>query len=113
MGEGLSIRSEAVARLSLSLTLVLFAAPDCLLGQTLLASTNQGELVRIDLGAGTATLLGTAPSPGGWADLAFDPSGGLLAVSRQKAEATATAHLYSISPTTGPILSEIGDVGHK
>ena len=40
-----------------------------------LGSTNGGELVEIDLAAGSVQLIGVAFLPGGWSDLAMDPAG--------------------------------------
>jgi hypothetical protein len=78
----------------------------------LLASTNEGELLRIDLStdSGTVTLIGS--SFRGWTDLAMDPSTGrLYASTRWSKEATSTSHLYEIDPLTGGIIEEILDTG--
>jgi len=92
--------------------------------QELLATTNQGELVEIDLVAGTATLIGDAGifngKDMGWTGLSFDPSGNLFAVSRVWDEpvtgCTASpdifdvcAHLYRLDPASGVVLAEIGN----
>jgi len=77
---------------------------------TLLATTNQGELVSIDLTAGTASLIGQDGD--GWSDLAMHPtSGRLFTMSRWSLEPSGTSHLYEIDPLTGDIIQEIGDTG--
>jgi len=91
----------------------------------LLGSTNRGELVQIDLIAGTliagtVDLIGTAPSPGGWSDLAMDPAGNLYTVSRWAIEPSSVcfgtfgfgpcAHLYHLDPNTGAVIRHIGDL---
>ena len=86
----------------------------------LLGSTNRGELVQIDLNAGSVHLIGTAPSPGGWSDLAMDPAANLYAVSRHRAEASSVcfgqfgfgpcAHLYHLDPDNGAVIQHIGDL---
>ena len=60
----------------------------------LLGSTNQGELVEIDVDAGTANLLGSAPGRG-WTDLAVDPAGNLYTVSRVQAEQSSVCFGFS------------------
>ena len=84
----------------------------------LLATTNRGELVAIDLFAGTAVLVGSATVPPGrpvfswgWSDLAFDAPGDLFAVSRRVGEPDGFSRLYSIDPASGEILQEIGSTG--
>jgi hypothetical protein len=57
----------------------------------LFASTNQSELVHIDLGAGTATLVGQATGQAGWTDVALSPDGTLYAVSRFSGEPSSDA----------------------
>ena len=82
----------------------------------LIATTNQGQLVEIDLTTGTAQVLGIATPPAGagsqwgWTDLAFDPAGDLYAVSRNRGEPTTTAHLYQID-LLGRVLLPIGNTG--
>jgi len=79
---------------------------------SLLATTNQGELLRIDLSTspGTVTLLGQ--DGGGWTDLAMHPtSGRLYTVSRWGFEPSGTSHLYEINPANGNVIQEIGDTG--
>lgn len=86
----------------------------------LLASTNQGELVGIDLDLGIVSLIGNAPGRG-WPDVAMDPAGNLYTVSRQNAEQSSVCsgfystggrctHLYRIDPDTGAELEHIGDL---
>jgi hypothetical protein len=87
----------------------------------LLGSTATGELVAFDLTAMTIDLVGTAPMPGGWSDLAMSPDGRLLATSRNPVEVVTTcfgqysqgvcAHLYELDPLTGMVLGEVGDMG--
>jgi hypothetical protein len=94
--------------------------------QVLLATTNKGELVEIDLVAGTANLIGDAglldgkPTDTGWTGLSFDAAGNLFAVSRHSGEPetgcpgsplttqNTCAHLYRIDPDNGAVLAEIG-----
>ena len=95
--------------------------------QELLATTNQGELVEIDLAAGTATLIGDAGifngKDMGWTDLALDAAGNLYAVSRVRSElpseppcptagggAGRCTHLYRLDPNTGMVGQEVGDL---
>jgi hypothetical protein len=91
--------------------------------QELLATTNQGELVEIDLAGGTATLIGDAGifngKDIGWTGLSFDAAGDLFAVSRINSEpstgcavspvTTNCAHLYRVDSINGAILEEIGN----
>ncbi len=77
---------------------------------TLLATTNQGELLSIDLDTNTATLIGQDGD--GWTDLAMHPtSGRLYTLTRWSLEPSGTTHLYEIDPATGAIIQEIGDIG--
>jgi hypothetical protein len=80
-----------------------------------LGSTNQGELVEIDLDAGTATLIGDAGifagDSVGWTDIAFDGSGTLFGLSRIFFESDFEVHLYRIDPSTGAIIADIGSAG--
>ena len=78
---------------------------------TLLATTNQGELVRIDLVTSTGLLLGEDSI--GWTDLAMHPTSGRLYVStRWSTEPSGTSHLWEIDPANGEIIGEeIGDTG--
>jgi len=95
--------------------------------QELLATTNKGELVRVDMVQGQATLIGDAgrlagkTADVGWTGLSFDALGDLYAVSRQSTEPptgcpgsplstkSACAHLYRIDPNTGAVLAEQGN----
>ncbi|MGD2046885.1 MAG: hypothetical protein PVH96_11720 [Gemmatimonadota bacterium] len=81
----------------------------------ILASTNQGELVEIDFDAGTAELLGDAGTFGGdsvgWTDIAFDDSGTLYGVSRIFFESDFEVHLYTIDPSDGSVISDLGSIG--
>ena len=72
-----------------------------------LASTHAGELVEIDLDAGTATLIGTAEGLG-WSDIAFDGSGDLFALSLRAMEPDFQVHLRRIDPSTGAHLADVG-----
>lgn len=86
--------------------------------QVLLATTNNGELVEIDISAGTATLVGNTDR--GWTGLSFDADGNLFAVSRHAIEPadvcpgspltteTKCAHLYRIDPNNGAVLEKVG-----
>ncbi len=81
---------------------------------SLLATTNAGQLMRIDLmmapTPADVTLLGQAGN--GWTGIAIDPTDGkAYAMSRQRGEASNTQHLYEINPANGAIVSEIGDTG--
>ena len=80
-----------------------------------LGSTNQGELVEIDLDAGTVTLVGDAGvfagDSVGWTDIAFDDSGTLFGLSRIFFESEFEVHLYAIDPGTGAVDSVIGSAG--
>ena len=79
---------------------------------SMLATTDAGELLDIDLATGNATLIGQQAI--GWRDLAVHPtSGQAYAVSRRLAEATGTNHLYQIDPASGQIIAEIGDLKQK
>jgi len=77
---------------------------------SLLATTNKGELLSIDLNTSIVTRLGSQGT--GWTDLAIHPTNAkAYAVSRRSDEASNTGHLYEINPTTGQIVIEIGDTG--
>ena len=77
---------------------------------TLLAATNDGELLSIDLNTSTGTLLGQDGN--GWADLAMHPtSGRLYTLTRWSNEPSGTSHLYEIDPANGDIIQEIDDTG--
>ena len=95
--------------------------------QGLYASTNRGELVEINLAAGTATLIGDAGlfegRELGWTDIAFDAAGNVFATSREASELStdgclygefgtggtyACTHLYVLDAGTGAVLTEIG-----
>jgi len=80
-------------------------------GNTLLATTNRGELLSIDLDTNTASLIGQ--DGGGWTDLAMHPTlGSLYTLTRWSLEPSGTNHLYEIDPVTGNIIQEIGDTGN-
>ncbi len=115
--------NKIVTSLTLVLLAVLLVGPSLTHAQSshiLLGSTNRGDLVEIDLAAGTVQLIGNAPSPGGWTDLAMDPAGNLYAVSRWRSEPNSVcfgvfsagkcAHLYRLDPNTGAVLEHIGDL---
>ncbi len=107
-------------------TFISFIGAVCLMlssianAQTLLGSTNTGDLLEIDLSAGTVQLIGSVTGSPGWADLALDPAGNLFAVSRRKSEPVTfcfgifsdgeCAHLYRLNPSTGAIIQHIGDL---
>lgn len=77
---------------------------------SLLATTNQGELVNINLTTGDVTVIGNQSI--GWTGLAIHPtSGKAYTVSRRRNEASNTAHLYEIDISTGQVIAEIGDTG--
>ena len=93
----------------------------------LLATTNRGALVEIDVktDGGTARLIGDAGvfegRDLGWTGISFDPAGNLFVTSRQSSEFNENcpdfgggcAHLYTIDPGTGAVLSEVGSTGVK
>lgn len=87
------------------------------------ATTNQGELVLVDMNAGIANLVGDAGTWGsrspGWTGLSFDPSGNLYTSSRNQTELASDgcsgwfgnpgcSHIYLVDPGDGSILAEIG-----
>ena len=75
----------------------------------LLATTNSGNLVSIDLVSGISTFIGFSGI--GWTDLAIDPtSGRTYALSRHRTEASQSNRLYEID-AMGGIVQEIGDTG--
>ena len=77
---------------------------------TLLATTNVGELLNIDLTTGNVTEIGEQGT--GWTDLATHPTNGKsYAISRHRDEASGTAHLYEINISDGQIVTEVGDTG--
>ena len=88
----------------------------------LLATTNQGELVEIDVDLGTADLVGDALGELRWTGLSFDPLGNLFVSSRRRIgtpdplckSASGTegrcAHLYKVNPITGAE-EEVGNTG--
>lgn len=65
-----------------------------------LGSTNEGELVEIDLDASTVTLIGDVGTFDGdelgWTDIASDDDGRLFALSRGFTESDFEVHLYEI-----------------
>jgi parallel beta-helix repeat protein len=68
---------------------------------TLLATTNEGELLSIDLDTGTVILLGDENDTP-WSDLAMEPvSGRLFTTTRWSTEDSGTSHLYEINPADG------------
>ena len=83
---------------------------------TLFGSTNQGELVEIDLDLGTVTLIGDvgtyAGKTLGWTDIAQDASGALFALSRHSSESDTDCfggpcnHLYEIDPQNGAVVAD-------
>ncbi len=81
----------------------------------LLATTNDGELLSIDLRTNMATVIAqdSEGSDGeGWTDLALHPTTGRLYVStRWSVEPSGTSHLWEINPADGNIIREIGDTG--
>jgi hypothetical protein len=83
----------------------------------ILGSTNQGELIEIDFAAGTANLIGDAGvfdgDSVGWTDIAFDDSGTLYGLSRIFFESDFEVHLYTIDPSDGSILSDLGSIGDQ
>ncbi len=77
---------------------------------TLLATSNSGQLLSIDLVTNTGALIGQDGD--GWTDLAMHPtSGKLFTLTRWNIEPSGTSHLYEIDPATGLIIQEIGDTG--
>jgi hypothetical protein len=82
---------------------------------TLLGTTDQGELVAIDLDAATVTLVGDAGivegDTLGWTDLASNSAGNLFTISRWRVESDGKAHVYTIDPSTGAVIQDIGSTG--
>lgn len=77
---------------------------------SLFATSNSGNLFRIDLEFGFVTFIGN--SSRGWTDIAVDPtSEAAYALSRHRTEESLTNHLYQIDTGNGQILAEIGDTG--
>ncbi|MFQ5878315.1 MAG: hypothetical protein ACE5JH_11645 [Acidobacteriota bacterium] len=92
----------------------------------ILATTNQGELVEIDLDFGTARLRGDAGifngKDLGWSGLSFDAAGRLFVTSKRASESVTDgcigfyafgqcSHLYRVDPGTGAVLEEVGSMG--
>ena len=86
------------------------------------ATTNKGELVAVDLAAGTATLIGQDGPMPGWTGISFDTSGNLFVTSRWPFEPKSDGclgffgdgsctHLYRLDPATGGILEDVGSTG--
>jgi hypothetical protein len=79
---------------------------------SMLATTDMGELLNINLTTGNATMAGQQGI--GWMDLAVHPTNGrAYTVSRRRFEASGTSHLYEINTSTGQIIAEIGDLRRK
>ncbi len=79
---------------------------------SLLATTNTGELLGIDLNTGIVTEIGEQAI--GWVGLSIHPtSGRAYTISRWGDETSNTAHLYEIDITDGQIIAEIGDTDVK
>lgn len=83
---------------------------------SLLATTDAGELLTIDIGTGDVTLIEQQAI--GWKDLARDPTTAkIYAISKPDSEATDTNHLYEIDALTGKVMVEVGDLnldlGHR
>ena len=78
---------------------------------SLLATTDEGELLNIDLDTGDVTERGEQATA--WADVAVHPSSGkVYAVSQRRPEEIfESVHLYEIDPANGQIITEIGDTG--
>ena len=85
---------------------------DALDNETLLATTNQGNLVEIDLVQGEMSLIGDGSK--GWTGVAVHPTTGeVYTVSRNRSELSETAHLYKVDIGDGSIIEEIGDTGRS
>jgi hypothetical protein len=90
--------------------------------QDLFASTNKGELVQLDLAAGTATLVGSAVNHG-WPGISFNAAGDLYVSSRWSDETPAggcigvyatiggCSNLYRLDPSSGAVQQQIGSTG--
>jgi hypothetical protein len=94
--------------------------------EVLLAATNAGELIEIDLALGTASLIGDVGvfegRELGWTGLSVSRTGLLLLSSRQRSEnptdgclgvyaSGPCSHLYVVDPETGAVLHELGSAG--
>ena len=99
---------------------------DCADATVLLAATNAGELIEIDLALGTASLIGDVGvfegRELGWTGLSVSRTGLLLLSSRQRSESPtdgcvgvhatgSCSHLYVVDPETGAVLHELGSTG--
>jgi hypothetical protein len=111
-----------------TLALVLWVVVPLQAGETvtfvpdLIATTNRGELIEIDLDTGTTGLIGDAGffdgREPGWTGLSFDSKDKLFVTSRRRGEPISScfgvyargscAHLYRVDPSTGAILREVG-----
>ena len=111
------MRSQTL--LSLSVVIASFGS-QTEAGPILFGSTNAGELVRIDVDAGTGVLIGQAAGPG-WTDIAASAAG-LLATGRAINEPSTDGcigffggggctHLYEINPADGQIVQDLGSLG--
>ena len=83
----------------------------------ILGSTREGELVEIDFGAGTATLIGDAGTVGGdelgWTDIATDDTGRLFALSVFQTESEGVPYLYELNPANGSVIATLGATGSE
>lgn len=89
----------------------------------LLATSDFGHLLLVDIDAGTAVFLGAVGTiPGGrkpgWSGISFDPDGDLFVASNRAFErgdpscsVVKCAFLYNIDPATGAFLDELGSTG--
>jgi hypothetical protein len=81
----------------------------------LLGSTNQGELVEIDLNTGMVTFIGDAgifeSNEIKWADLALDSNNNLFAIDNARSNPDRHIRLYDIDRNTGTINERIGNTG--
>ena len=80
-----------------------------------LASTNEGELVEIDLDLGIVTLIGDVGTFDGdelgWTDIAVDASGRLFALSRIFTETDFKVHLRELHPDSAFVIDSVGSAG--
>jgi hypothetical protein len=87
--------------------------------QNLVGTTNAGELVDIDIAAGTVVLTGSGGAPGGWPAASFGPDGALYVTNRWSDDILTggcvgfygiggCAFLSRVDAATGTVLQQLG-----